>query len=91
MIMARKKDKTWRTVIDYRHLNNITVECKYHIPVSDELLAELAGSHWLSKFDLRSGYHQIRMAPGEEYKTAFQTHTWELWIFGDVLWSNWSP
>jgi len=74
VILVRKPDKTWRLVVDYRHLNALTVKGKYPLPVIDELLDELAGAKWFSKLDLKAGYHQICLAPGEEYKTAFQTH-----------------
>lgn len=74
LLMVKKKDDTWRPVIDYRHLNSMTQKGKFHIPVIHELLEELDGASWFSKLDLCSGYHQIRLAPGEEYKTSFQTH-----------------
>lgn len=61
-------------MVDYRHLNVLIVKGKCPLLVIDELLDELAGAQWFSKLDLRAGYHQIRLAPGEEFKTAFQTH-----------------
>jgi len=42
--------------------------------VVDELLDELAGAAWFTKLDFRSGYHQVCMAVGEEFNTAFATH-----------------
>jgi hypothetical protein len=55
-------------------LNALTLKSKFPIPVFDELMDELANAKWFSCLDLNSGYHQIRVRKGEEFKTAFQTH-----------------
>jgi hypothetical protein len=79
VLLVKKGDKhapdsppAWCLVIDYRHLNALTVKGKYPLRVIDELLDELSRARWFSKLDLRAGYHQIRLAPGEEAKQHFK-------------------
>uniref|UniRef100_A0A0A9G9I5 Reverse transcriptase domain-containing protein n=1 Tax=Arundo donax TaxID=35708 RepID=A0A0A9G9I5_ARUDO len=75
VLLVPKKDKSWRFCVDFRHLNAMTVENKFPLPIIDEFLDELAHAAWFTQLDFCSGFHQIRMASGEEFKTAFQTHS----------------
>jgi len=72
-LFVKKKDQTLRLCVDYRPLNEVTIKNKYPLPRIDLLFHQLAWAKVISKIDLRSGYHQIKIKPEDVPKMAFTT------------------
>ncbi|KAF8761559.1 hypothetical protein RHS01_00207 [Rhizoctonia solani] len=70
---VRKADGGLRLVVDYRKINDITITDQFPMPLQSDLLEKVKDAKIFSKLDLKSGYNNIRIKAGEEWKTAFRT------------------
>lgn len=77
MLVDKKDDaagnKQYRMVINYKELNAITISPEYPLPTIQEVLDMLHGAKVFTTMDMEQGFHQIRVAPEDQYKTAFRT------------------
>jgi hypothetical protein len=70
---VKKKDGTLHLCVDYRQLNEITIKDHTPLPLIGEVLDRLSHARIYMKLDVRDAYHNLRIATGDEWKTAFHT------------------
>lgn len=74
-VVPKKADASgkpkWRIVVDFRKLNEKTVDDKYPIPNIADVLDKLGNCQYFTTLDLASGFHQVEMSPDDIPKTAF--------------------
>ena len=73
IFFAKPPGHRLRLVVDYRGLNAVTVKDKYPLPLMTQLMETLSSAKYFSKLDLKNGFNLIRIAKGDEWKTAFRT------------------
>jgi hypothetical protein len=78
VFFIKKKDGKLRLVQDYRRLNKITIKNRYPLPLAADIVNRLTGAQLFTKFDVRWGYHNIRIKSGDEWKAAIITNRMEV-------------
>ena len=73
-MLVKKKDNSYRFVVDYKRLNAITIKDSSPLPNMEDTIFKLGkGFSYFSKLDLKSGFYQIPINETDKKKTAFIT------------------
>jgi Reverse transcriptase (RNA-dependent DNA polymerase) len=80
ILFVKKKDGSLRLCVNFRALNIITKKDRYPLPLISDLLDVPRKARLYTKINLQHAYHLVRVAEGDEWKTAFRTrYGWFEW------------
>ena len=86
VLFVRKPGGGLRFCVDYRVLNRITKKDRYLLLLIHETLRNIGQAKWFIKLDVIVAFNKIRIAKGDEWKTAFRTryrlYEWMVTPFG---------
>lgn len=68
-----KGEKQYRLVVDFRRLNEVTVNQSFPIPLIDEILDLLGKSSIFTTLDVQGAFHQIMVRPEDRELLSFQS------------------
>lgn len=80
ILFVKKPGGGLRLYVDYRKLNEITEKDRYPLPLIKETLSRVCRAKIFTKIDIIAAFNRLRMAEGEEWKTAFATR-WGLYEY----------
>ena len=73
ILCIKKKDCLLRLCVNFCALNKVTKKDHYPLPLISDLLDAPRKARIYSKIDLCHAYYLVRIAKGDEWKTAFKT------------------
>ena len=72
--MTLKKDKSVPLTCDFGYVNKYTVPDGFLMQNIDEVKLKVGKSNFISVFDAKSGYWQVKVREEDQWLTAFSTH-----------------
>jgi hypothetical protein len=87
--IGQKEDDTWRFSIDFVKLNDLSIKNRFHMPLVEEILDELADTKILTSLDITAGYTKLGWVNLMNLKTSFKTHHGHYQFY--ALWLNKCP
>lgn len=81
IFLIPKKNGELRAILDFRPLNDLTIDQKYNLPSIEELLGKIGDAMIFTNLDLSSAYHQVELTEESKDYCTFSAGKFGRWRY----------